>query len=835
MTPLSVKRFVRPNALEGAGRSHRPRADWRFSVSPANVRGMKEESPFERAGRLRKRLAERSGHVHLLGICGVGMAGLALLLKERGLTVSGCDVHPNRRADDLRARGIEVRSGHAAGHLATGVDWVIRSSAVPLDEAEVRAAGERDMLFGRGEVLAGLLTGLRSVAVSGTHGKTTTTSFITRVLAFGGLRPSWCIGGDVPGLDGVGGAGGGDVMVVEADESDGTVALYEPDVAVITNIEYDHMEHFESRDAFEACFRTLMARTRRCLVYCADDPRAAVLGMAAPAAIGYGLGPGADLTGSELTEGPDSVAVTVRAGADELGRITLSVPGRHNALNALAALAVGREFGVPFDVIRSALESAPLPGRRFECVARRGGVRVISDYAHHPTEIAALIRTARQQSAHRRVAVFQPHRYTRTRALGADFPAAFAGVDELVLTPVYAASEAMIEGGTTADLYRHFRETPVSGVPVPRLADSLEAAWSGLRATLQEGDLLLVIGAGDVVRVAQWAADELNAGHGPDTGRNEAVAHALRAKLTASEVRLDEPLAPRTTLGVGGRADIAVHLGRVEDLARLLATTHEQNLPVRILGRGSNVLVSDLGLRGVTAWLSGPAFGAIDVRDGWVVAGAGISLPRLLGWTEEQGWSGLEFLEGVPGSLGGALRMNAGAFGSDMGQHVAWVRRMNPDGTECRIEGDALGVSYRHGGVLSEGVVFEAGLKLHKTDADTVRFRRREVARKRAWMKGLRSAGSVFRNPPGDFAGRLIEQAGLKGFRVGGAEVSPRHANVIAVTGDATASDVRALMEIMRARVRFQFGVELTDEIVFLESGWAKDSQGTGRGSRIDV
>jgi UDP-N-acetylmuramate--alanine ligase len=413
--------------------------------------------------------------VHMLGIGGIGMAGLARLLQQRGLTVSGCDSQANRQTAWLESHAIPVSVGHAAEHISADIDWVIRTTAVPDSHPEVIAARERGIpVLRRGEVLPALLRNRRTIAVSGTHGKTTTSALLAQVLRACGIECGWCIGGEIPGLDGV--AGDGSLMVVEADESDGTAALYSPEIAVITNIEYDHMEHHADEASFINVFRRFAAQAKS-VIYCAEDRLASQLCGLLENACGYRLNPGARI--------PE-----------------FSLPGRHNLLNAQAVRSVAQRLGLEDDCVVAALGRVRSPLRRFEIVSKANGMTVVSDYAHHPTEIRCLIESARSFGPERIVAIFQPHRYTRTKALGADFPPAFAGVDALWITPVYAASESPIAGGTSADLCARFSEEWIGRL---HASDSLESAWSEIRPQLRAGDLFLIIGAGDVVNVANWA------------------------------------------------------------------------------------------------------------------------------------------------------------------------------------------------------------------------------------------------------------------------------------------------------------------------------------------
>ncbi len=399
--------------------------------------------------------------IHMLGIGGIGMAGLALLLKERGHTVSGSDLQENRQTAWLREKGVEIQNDPPAD-----AEWVIRSRAVPDSHPDVTKATAP--VSWRGEVLPELLRDRFTIAVSGTHGKTTTASMIAQILDCG-----YCIGGEVQGFDGV--ARDGDMMVVEADESDGTVANYHPDIAVITNVEYDHMEHHDSAEAFEDCFKQFIVNTKQTVIYCAEDPVATRLCENNPKARPYGF---------QVSD----------------FQFQVSHPGAHNRLNAMAAVEVSKPWKTEAEIFQTLEKLHPIK-RRFE-VVYDGDYAVVSDYAHHPTEIRALIEAALETLKPKRlIGVFQPHRYTRTLALGADFPPAFQGLEKLWLLPVYAASEEPIEGGTTPDLMGHFSKDWKNKI---YFFQSLEKTWQNISDELKEGDVLLIIGAGDIEQMGEW-------------------------------------------------------------------------------------------------------------------------------------------------------------------------------------------------------------------------------------------------------------------------------------------------------------------------------------------
>ncbi len=449
--------------------------------------------------------------VHLLGVGGVGMSGLAAFLQARGFTVDGCDLLTNRYTAWLETQGIRVLNGHDPAHLEPAPDWCVRSTAVPLTNPECEAAQAHGIpLAQRGAVLAALLRSEYAVAVSGTHGKTTTTALTAHAVRAACGDPTFFVGGDWEAPGRVFARGTYPVTIAEADESDGTLAHYHPAIMVLTGIDFDHMEHFADETTFVEVFATVLRQTKERVIYCRDDPRLCALVAQRPdVGISYGLHPEAQWGATDCVVAGHTTTFTLLRAGEALGRYTLSLPGVHNVQNALAALCVVDQL--QGDVMRAAdaLRTFQPVRRRFERVGHWQRVPVYSDYAHHPTEIKALLEAARGLGHRRILAIFQPHRYTRTRALGAQFPAAFAAADWVVLTPVYAASESPLPGGTTEDLAQWFEQTPDH--PAYECAPDLEAAWQRFTEEARPGDVLLLVGAGDIEQlVEKTAPDDTN-------------------------------------------------------------------------------------------------------------------------------------------------------------------------------------------------------------------------------------------------------------------------------------------------------------------------------------
>ena len=451
------------------------------------------------------------------------------------------------------------------------------------------------------------------------------------------------------------------------------------------------------------------------------------------------------------------------------------------------------------------------------------GITAIEDYAHHPAEIRALLESLRGQSGTKRlIVVFQPHRFSRTARFKADFASALALADGVCLLDVYGAGEAPVAGGTSADLRAEMAvQTPA--LPVSHATGRDEEFFAALDRDVKRGDLVAFVGAGDIDRKARvWLARRSAAG--PDVlGWEELVTELAPLLSPGTKLRREEPLAPKTTMRVGGAARVYVEPASVDDLRTVWLKTRARGMRVFLLGRGSNLIVPDEGVDGVVISLAHPVWSAFEARpDGRVWAGAGLRLKNLCGLAITAGLAGFEFLEGIPGSVGGALRMNAGAMGGWMFDVVEELQLMLASGEVRTMRRDELDVDYRHCGELRDAVALGALLR-PATPADSAAINRQidTYRRKRQESQPREpSAGCIFKNPPGNSAGRLIDQAGLKGERVGEAEVSPVHANFIVNGGHATAGDVLALVRRVREQVKTKTGVELEPEVLLFGRDW---------------
>jgi UDP-N-acetylmuramate--alanine ligase len=458
-------------------------------------------------------VAEELGAVHFVGIGGAGMSGIARILLARGVRVSGSDRRDSPTVLALRALGARVAVGHDAANL-DGADTVVVSTAIRPDNPELAAARERGLrVLPRAVALAAVMAGRRSVAVAGTHGKTSTTSMLTVAVQACGVDPSFAIGGDLNESGSNAHAGHGDVFVAEADESDRSFLLLAPFGAIVTNVEADHLDNYGDLAAVEAAFDRFLQTIDPAgfVVVCADDPGAARL-HAVPSAARmrtYGRAADTDLRLTDLHVGRDATSYTATLDGTELGRVRIRVPGEHMALNSAAALLAGLELGLPAAELIEGLARFGGVHRRFEFKGAVGAVRVYDDYAHHPTEVTAQLKAARAVAGEGRLVVaFQPHLYSRTQEFAEGFGQALGLADEVVVMDVYGAREDPVPGVTGAMV--------ADAVPLPPGRVLFEPSWSAaapaLAARARPGDLVMTMGAGDVSMVGPEVLAALRAG-----------------------------------------------------------------------------------------------------------------------------------------------------------------------------------------------------------------------------------------------------------------------------------------------------------------------------------
>ncbi len=742
--------------------------------------------------------------IHLIGVAGSGMSGLALLLLGMGHTVSGCDRVTTSETDRMQTLGLKFSSPQT-GAPVKGADLVVYSSAIrPENPAFAAATKAKIRLIRRAECLAAILHTKAGIVISGTHGKTTTSSMTAHLLRECGQKPSYYVGAEIPIL----GANAkwepeGEFMVAEGDESDGTLALYKPCHSVILNIEAEHLDFYRDIEHIKEVFTTLCEQTTGSIVYCAESPVASEICSERENAVSYGWEEhGADYTATDIRDLKGSSAFTVKKKGEVLGDIELAIPGEHNILNALAAIATADICGADFSLITRALSSFAGAKRRFETKYLSKSYRVIDDYGHHPTELAATLQTARSLKPARLVVLFQPHRFTRTQLLADDFGKVLQAADRVFITDIYPASEQPIPGITGQTLVDAMKKH--GDIPAKYLS-GMNTAHYEVGNALEPGDLLITLGAGNVHEVGTRIAEDLK------------ILEEMKAVMPEGEIdgKIYEPMRKHTTLLVGGPAQYWLEPHSFYAFAFLVDYCRQRSISIRVVGRGSNLLVKDGGIRGAVIHPTGGAFSELSIDSkGHVVAGVGVRLKKLASYAGAHGIGGFEWMEGIPGNVGGSLRMNAGAMGIETFDQVVRVTFLDEDGVIRTRERDEIFPAYRNVQELRRNFALQAVFKGKNDTHENIKTRWHESRDKRKDSQPIAaSAGCTFKNPEEIAAGRLIDSLGLKGTSVGKASVSEVHGNFIVNNGKASAKEILELIESIQKTAREERGVELETEV----------------------
>lgn len=758
--------------------------------------------------------------IHCIGAGGMGVAPLAVYLRQLGFDVSGED---DAMTDEVRA--LLEREHVKIGPMRDDCELVVHSSAIAKTHPTYRAAEGRGLpLVRRGEMLAEIVRGKKLAAVCGSHGKTTTTAMLITALRRMNFDAGYVLGGLFADGSTPAHAGANEWVVAEIDESDGTIAAFSPEVTVVVNLDWDHPDQYRRLEDLERAFAELFARTRGTVLMSEACALSRKLRTAAADSEKYLTFGAQGNFGFELRAEAGARMELALSGQFAIPEATVRASGQFNAANAAAALVAAQLMGA--QLTRQALADYPAVRRRQAVLHEADGITVIEDYAHHPGEIRALLTSLRrraQASGGRLVVIFQPHRFSRTLQFKAEFATSLALADRLFLLDVYGAGESPMAGGTTADVVTELKRS-ASTVNVTYSGKEADV-FAALSGEVRAGDLVAFVGAGDIDKKARaWLAERGAPGAASATKRWDAFIAAVQPLVgPATKLRREEPLDRKTTIRIGGAARLYAEPASVADLQTLLRAANAQQIEVFLLGRGSNLLVPDEGVDGLVISLGTDAWATFEPRaDGRVWVGAGLRLKNLCGLAAKAGLSGFEFLEGIPGSVGGALRMNAGAMGGWMFDVVEELQLMRLDGQLVTLPRTTLHVQYRHCAELQNAIALGALLRpVAQADAEAVNRQIAMYRKKRQESQPREpSAGCIFKNPPGNSAGRLIDESGLKGARVGDAEVSPVHANFIVNRGNATAAEVLELVRRVRARVKEARGVALEPEVLLYGKDW---------------
>ena len=751
--------------------------------------------------------ADKSKRIHLIGVAGSGMSGIGALLLELGYKVSGSDKSTTSETGRLQSEGLEFFCPHTAESIS-GAGAVVFSSAVKAGRnvAYDAAAAAGIPLFRRAEALASIMARKKGIVVAGMHGKTTTSAMCAHVLREAGLHPSHYIGAEIPLL----GTNAhwddeGAYFVAEGDESDGSLVLYSPQHSILLNVEEEHLDYYNNLDEIKAVYRRLLDQTAGNSYYCAADEHAREMCQGREDCVSYGWDSGDIYSARDVEQLGQSTSFAVHRRGELLGTVILNIPGRHNVLNALSVIALATDLGVAIEKIAWALSTVRGARRRFDVKRQSVFFTVVDDYGHHPTEVAATLQTARQFSKGkgRIVCVFQPHRYTRTQLLRKEFGKAFALCDALFVLDIYPASELPIPGITGETILEEVRA--VEGDRI-KLFSTPDKATAHLAAGnfLRPGDLLITLGAGNVHETGTRLAADLK--------QLEDLTSALGEP--DSEVRLYEPMGRHTTMKLGGPAQYWIEPRTVAGLSRVIAHCRERGIATRVLGRGSNLLIRDGGIKGAVIHPEGGEFDEVKVDGDTITAGAGVKFKRLASAARSAGLGGFEWMEGIPGSVGGGIRMNAGAMGAETFDQVVSVKLLDVAGHVQEKTRGQITAKYRSVPEFMEHICVSATFRGTPAPVTEIDEKLALSMEKRKTSQPIAaSAGCIFKNPATCPAGKLIHELGLRGTRTGGAVISDVHGNFIVNDGGATAKDVLELIAIVQRTAREQRGIEVETEV----------------------
>lgn len=747
--------------------------------------------------------SKHSMRIDLIGVAGSGMSGLAWLLLALGHRVSGSDKVTTTETERLVKAGLQFFSPHNEREV-DDCDMVIYSSAIKPGNVAYEAAYKQGIpLVRRAEALAAVMAGKKGIVVAGTHGKTTTSALTAHVLRQGGMKPSHYVGAEIPIL----GSNAhwdneGELFVAEGDESDGTLVNFHPEHSIILNIEPEHLDFYDGIEAIKVVFRQLLSQSPGLWVYCAEDPVASELCGNHANGVGYGWSVDHDFSARIISSRAAQTEFEVLQKGVPLGVVTLGIPGRHNVLNAMAVISLATRLGVPFDSIQRALTSFRGAKRRFDIRYTSDRFTIIDDYGHHPTEVKATLATAKALNPQRLVCLFQPHRYSRTQLLKKEFGAAFDDVDVLAVTDVYPASEKPLPGVSGETIIEEVKlQSPVQCHSTPTMLKARDVIGNQLRP----GDVFMTLGAGNVHEVGSCIARDLK------------VAEELLSILERNgggQVKLYEPMSLHTTFRIGGPAQYWIEPRTEAAFSEIVRYLRSAAVPIRVIGRGSNLLVRDGGIRGAVIHPAKGEFEEVKHEGDCLIAGVGARLKKVASAARNACLGGFEWMEGIPGNIGGAVRMNAGAMGTETFDQVVSIRFLDLDGSIKEKPLAEIAHRYRSVPEFEERYILAA--RLHGNPADSASIdaglEASRIKRRTSQPIGA-SAGCVFKNPEICGAGKLVDELGLKGKRVGKAIVSDVHGNFIVNEGGATARDVLDLVAQIQEIAQRERGVQLEMEV----------------------
>lgn len=716
--------------------------------------------------------------IFMCGIGGAGMAPLAQFLSQAGEEIQGFDDHLSPRVRlQLKLQGIEVLERPS---VLPPCDLVIYTSAISLaDPLLIEAKKNQIPAYRRGKFLAHYIRehSIPSIAVAGSHGKTSVTAFLIQYLLANGVDCSYILGGFFQDFRPSGHfESPSSWLIFELDESDGTLISFSPDITVLTNFDYDHESFYQGKDSLKSAFSQLIQNTKQALFYPIDDQ---------------------NLRGIISQKSTTSCAIfPVFEGAETIPQ-DFQKRDEAFAKNVTYYLTQQETLNIP---------ELPKIYRRQHLLLNLPTFKVMADYAHHPTEIAAILKAYPEYAT---TVIFQPHRFSRTATHLAEFVNVLKNIPKLYLLPTYGAFESPTVEGSVERL--HEAILAAGGNSKIITSDQILSTIQSLFCS-QKNSYISVIGAGDIFFSARDAIREF---------QFQSFFADSPTSIWRKHLKFNEPLRSKTTFRIGGTARIFSAPETPEELRELYLAAQKWGIPVWILGNGSNVLFADEEWQGLVISLEHLKSLKWDSKERKLRIGAGCSLRSLVGFLQSQGYGDLNFLSGIPGSVGGAVAVNAGAHGQAIGDYVSSVTLLNPNGEIRSCE--ELVFQYRQANFPPQSIILDVEFHI-PSETRSAETLAQELRSLKKWRQERQprypSAGSIFRNPTEGAAGKWIDLAGLKGMRIGDAEISTLHGNFIVNRGQAQAEDVIALIGYIKKMIKLRFKIDLRTEIYYVSNAF---------------
>lgn len=761
--------------------------------------------------------------VHLIGIGGTGMSAIAIFLLEKGYKVTGTDPNRSPYFELVLSKGAEALIGHHP-ELAIKADVVVRSSAVRDEDPEVIAAKEAGIpVLKRSEFLPEITSNKQTLAIAGTHGKTTTTAMLIETLSSLNLDPSFILGSEIKRLGTNAHAGQGPHFVIEADEYDYMFLGLEPSLSILTNIEYDHPDCFATPEIYEQAFVEFLEKSKKggVALVCNEDPGIRHMlennSFEDLHIFTYGFGEDSDYRVLLLDPALNSnefILTTQLGGIPQLsGPFSPSLPGKHNALNAGAVAASLHILGLNPQMAQSALETFQGTERRWDVVYQKDGITLINDYGHHPTQLRLTLEATRLAHPDAKIwAIWEPHTFSRTQRLQSDYVKALELSDQAVIMEIYAARE-VDEGYTPQIIVDALESGKAHYIP------NQDKAAAHIYQHCGQNDIIIVFSAGKGPQLSE-KIKALFEKNNSEATMPQLPMRKLEA-LFGAKLLGGEHLKEYTTIRAGGPAAGLMIISDIDELSHTVGTLWSLDVPFKLLGSGSNLLISDKGYPGIILINRCNRIHIYKEQDPPLVyAETGANLGTMSQMASRAGVGGMEWCNSIPGTVGGAVYGNAGAHGSDVEATLLKADVITRDGGKQTLDVAGMGYQYRSSKFKREGTtVVILSATFHGSHADPEESMQKLEAftakRAKTQPKGP-SFGSTFKNPKDDFAGRLLEEVGMKGVVSGNAQVSERHANFILNDGTATAQDIYNLIRMGQKRVKERFGIDLFTEIEIL-------------------